>query len=148
MAGFPGRQIIVEHCAFSDAMAVRRAVFVVEQQIDEGIEIDAFEGSSRHYIARRNGETVGAARMRGYGAGTVKIERMAVLAAHRRRGVGRALLAKMEADAVVDGAREAVLHAQDHALGFYERCGYRAEGVGFEEAGIPHHKMRKVFRSS
>ena len=41
------------------------------------------------------------------------------------------------------GKMEIVLHAQDHALGFYERCGYEVEGDGFEEAGIPHHKMRK-----
>jgi predicted GNAT family N-acyltransferase len=137
-------ETFVAHCAFSEAMAIRRAVFVVEQKIDESIEIDAFDENCVHYIATRDGVAVGAARMRAYGAGTVKIERMAVLAEHRGGGVGRALLAQMEADAAKDGAREAVLHAQDHALGFYERCGYRAEGPGFEEAGIPHHKMRKA----
>jgi predicted GNAT family N-acyltransferase len=145
MAGLSKRdEVLVAPCGFPEAMTIRRAVFVVEQRIDEAIEIDAFDENCRHYIARQNGEAIGAARMRDYGADTVKIERMAVLAAHRRTGVGRALLARMEADAAVEGAREAVLHAQDHALGFYERCGYRTEGVGFEEAGIPHHKMRKT----
>jgi predicted GNAT family N-acyltransferase len=137
-------EIIVELCDFAAAMAIRRAVFVAEQNIDETIEIDAFDENCRHYVARRNGVAVGAARMRDHGGGAVKIERMAVLAEHRRGGVGRALLARMEADAAAQGAGEAVLHAQDHALGFYERCGYRTEGPGFEEAGIPHHKMRKV----
>jgi predicted GNAT family N-acyltransferase len=68
-------------------------------------------------------------------------------APHRRAGVGRALLERMEADAA-EGATAIVLHAQDRALAFYARCGYRVEGEGFEEAGIPHHRMRKTLDES
>ncbi|MGX1638627.1 GNAT family N-acetyltransferase, partial [Streptomyces albidoflavus] len=35
------------------------------------------------------------------------------------------------------------LHAQTHALGFYERLGYQAYGPEFEDAGIPHRAMRR-----
>ncbi|MYS54571.1 GNAT family N-acetyltransferase, partial [Streptomyces sp. SID6013] len=49
---------------------------------------------------------------------------------------------------VEDAARErgltAVdLHAQTHALGFYERLGYQAYGPEFPDAGIPHRAMRR-----
>jgi len=137
-------ELIVESADLAQALAIRRAVFIVEQGIDEEIEIDAFDENCRHYVARRHGVAVGAARQRPYGAGVAKIERMAVLAPHRRAGVGRALLERMEADAARDGATAIVLHAQDRALAFYARCGYRVEGEGFEEAGIPHHRMRKT----
>jgi predicted GNAT family N-acyltransferase len=33
------------------------------------------------------------------------------------------------------------LHAQSHAIGFYERFGFTAVGVEFDEAGIPHRLM-------
>ena len=36
------------------------------------------------------------------------------------------------------------LHAQTHALGFYERLGYVAYGPEFPDAGMPHRAMRKA----
>ena len=36
------------------------------------------------------------------------------------------------------------LHAQTHALGFYERLGYTAYGAEFPEAGIAHRAMRRA----
>jgi predicted GNAT family N-acyltransferase len=38
-----------------------------------------------------------------------------------------------------------VLHAQTRAAPFYARYGFVAEGEVFEEAGIPHIRMRRVF---
>jgi predicted GNAT family N-acyltransferase len=39
---------------------------------------------------------------------------------------------------------EVFLHAQVQALPFYEKAGFRAEGEVFDEAGIPHRRMRKA----
>lgn len=36
------------------------------------------------------------------------------------------------------------LHAQTHALGFYEKLGYEAYGPEFPDAGIPHRAMRRT----
>lgn len=145
MSGIPGRkEIVINAGDLAAAREIRRQVFIAEQGVSEAEEMDNLDGQCRHYVARVAGTPAGTARLRAYGAGVAKLERMAVLAAHRRSGVGRALLARIEADAAADGTREIVLHAQDHALGFYGRCGYAAEGDGFEEAGIPHHRMRKV----
>jgi len=137
-------QILVSAGDLLAARAIRRIVFIGEQGVAEAEEMDALDGECRHYVARIAGAAVGTARLRPYGAGVAKLERMAVLAPHRKCGVGRALLSRIEIDAAAEGLREIVLHAQDHALGFYGRCGYRVEGDGFMEAGIPHHRMRKT----
>ena len=55
-------------------------------------------------------------------------------------GVGAALMTYIER--AVPG-RDFVLDAQMHALAFYERLGYVAEGDVFMDAGIPHRHMRK-----
>ena len=141
-------QILVETGDLSAARTIRRIVFIVEQGVAESEEMDALDGECRHYVARIAGAAVGTARLRPYGTGVAKLERMAVLASHRKRGVGGALLMHIELDAAAEGMREIVLHAQDHALGFYGRCGYTVEDDGFTEAGIPHHRMRKTLFSS
>jgi predicted GNAT family N-acyltransferase len=33
------------------------------------------------------------------------------------------------------------LHAQEHAMNFYQKYGFEAQGDRFYEAGIPHFKM-------
>ena len=40
------------------------------------------------------------------------------------------------------GFTEAVLHAQTHAIPFYEKQGFMVSGPQFMEAGIPHRVMR------
>jgi predicted GNAT family N-acyltransferase len=55
-----------------------------------------------------------------------------------------AVLDALVALAAVRGLESLVLHAQTQALGFYERCGFLAEGGEFVEANIPHFKMRRV----
>jgi predicted GNAT family N-acyltransferase len=39
---------------------------------------------------------------------------------------------------------QVVLNAQTHALGFYQRHGFVAEGGVFLDAGIEHRRMRRV----
>jgi predicted GNAT family N-acyltransferase len=39
------------------------------------------------------------------------------------------------------GDREAMLHAQASAVGFYRRGGWRTRGLPFREAGIEHQEM-------
>ena len=56
----------------------------------------------------------------------------------------RALVAHLEAELRDRGLREVVLHARDHAIGFYARLGYAPFGEPYEEVGIPHRNMRKT----
>lgn len=120
---------------------IRRAVFVVEQQVPEVEEWDGKDDESRHVIALSgDGLALGTGRLLPDG----RIGRMAVLKAWRGRGVGSALLRELIAIAGECGFRETRLHAQTHALAFYRKHGYVALGEEFMEAGIPHYEMCRV----
>lgn len=135
-----------------DAFAVRRAVFVDEQDVDEDLEWDDWDDAEEttHFVAYAGDgteEPVGAARLRPKDpeAGDVgKVERVAVLAAAREDGVGRALMDALEAHGRDRGFERFLLHSQTHAAGFYASLGYERRGEPFEEAGIPHVEMDKV----
>lgn len=109
----------------------------------EALEWDGEDAAAQHWLALREGLPVGTARMLRNG----HIGRMAVLMEGRRSGVGSALLAAAVEHARSAGLREVYLHAQLHALSFYERQGFVAEGPEFLDAGIPHRTMRLVLRA-
>lgn len=119
--------------------AIRKQVFVVEQQVDPEEEYDEFEASARHFLLLAAGEGVATGRFRSTEKGW-KIERMAVLKSARGHGYGARLLAYMLQHIPQDG-RPCYLHAQEHALAFYQKAGFVAEGDRFFEANIPHFKM-------
>jgi ElaA protein len=56
--------------------------------------------------------------------------------------VGAALVDQAVASLPPDG--ECYVHAQQSALGFWERMGFVAEGAPFHEAGIPHRFMLRT----
>ena len=125
------------------ARPVRFEVFVREQRVPVELEWDEFDATSEHAVARtEDGTVVGTARLVPAGPGECRIGRMAVLAAHRGRGVGAAMLEALLQRARDRGDRLAVLHAQLHAADFYRRFGFQPHGPEFEEAGIPHVEMR------
>jgi predicted GNAT family N-acyltransferase len=126
------------------AFAIRRAVFVQEQGVDEALEFDAHDDEARHLLALRARAPVGTLRLRQLDRGhAVKIERVAVLPQARGARVGQALVEAALALAEAGGAREARLHAQVVAQGFYARLAFVASGPVFEEDGIPHIAMRR-----
>jgi predicted GNAT family N-acyltransferase len=125
------------------AFAIRRRVFVEEQGVGAALEFDARDGRARHLLACVDGAPAGTLRLRLLEAGSVaKIERVAVLAAWRRRQVGRALMLAALDLARAQGAREVRLHAQTAVQAFYAGLGFAAVGNVFEEDGIPHIEMR------
>jgi predicted GNAT family N-acyltransferase len=133
--------------------AVRKEVFVVEQQVPEDLEYDAYDADAVHVLAvREDGVPIGAGRLLNGEAAAVKtggdsgvgsLGRLAVLKSARGLGVGIALVRGIEDAARARGLTAVDLHAQTHALGFYERLGYVAYGPEYLEAGIPHQAMRR-----
>ncbi|WP_136687938.1 GNAT family N-acetyltransferase [Halorhabdus amylolytica] len=126
-----------------DAYDVRFAVFVEEQGVDPDIEIDEHDEVATHFVAYADDEPVGAARLREPEAGVGKIERLAVLPAHREEGLGRQLMDVVEREAERWGLQRLTLHGQLRVADFYEHLGYEQVSDEFEEAGIPHVEMEK-----
>lgn len=117
--------------------AVRRRVFIEEQGVPEALEWEARDDRCDWFTASVGDRVVGIARLTPEG----QIGRMAVLPAWRGRGLGSALVQRVVEHARAKGLRTVWLHAQVHALPFYARLGFRAEGEVFMEAGIPHRRM-------
>ncbi|MEU6095495.1 GNAT family N-acetyltransferase [Streptomyces sp. NPDC047079] len=133
--------------------AVRKEVFVREQGVPEDIEYDAYDAGALHVLAiRRDGVPLGTGRLLHGEAAAAKtggdpsvgsLGRLAVTREARGVGVGAALVRAIEDAARARGLTAVDLHAQTHALGFYERLGYAAYGPEFPDAGIPHRAMRR-----
>ncbi|WP_420033185.1 GNAT family N-acetyltransferase [Streptomyces sp. cg28] len=133
--------------------AVRRDVFVTEQGVPQELEYDAYDTDAVHVLAvREDGTPLGTGRLLTGEAAAVKnggaedvgaLGRLAVAKTARGLGVGAALVGAIEGAARDRGLSAVDLHAQTHALGFYERLGYEAYGPEFPDAGIPHRAMRK-----
>lgn len=125
--------------------ALRHEVFVVGQDVPEDMERDAFDDAALHAAARVGGVLVGTGRLLAPGvvAEDATIGRLAVTASARGRGVGAAVLDLLESLARERGWPVVELHAQTHALGFYDRAGYVPFGGVYDEAGIEHQSMRK-----
>ena len=118
--------------------SIREAVFVVEQNVPADLEWDGVDQDCVHVIAYTNDRSaVGTGRLLRDG----HIGRLAVLAPWRGRGAGSSLLLKLIAIARRHGIDSIALNAQTHALAFYKRFGFVAEGEEFDDAGIAHRQM-------
>lgn len=122
-----------------EVFEIRRTVFVLEQNVDPQEEYDTFEGTSTHLLAKYKGVAAGVCRFRATENG-VKLERFAVLPKYRNKGIGAALV-KECLQMVPENAPLIYLHAQLHAVPFYEKLGFECTGPQFSEAGIEHFKM-------
>lgn len=121
--------------------ALRRTVFIEEQGVAEADEIDDQDDAAIHLLATDDGRPLGSARLLVMGD-TVKVGRVCVLAPARGTGLGAALMrAAVDQARTLPGITHVKLGAQTHALGFYERLGFRPYGDIFDDAGIPHRMM-------
>ncbi|MFJ5924157.1 GNAT family N-acetyltransferase [Kitasatospora sp. NPDC092948] len=134
--------------------AVRRAVFVEEQEIPAELEYDEYDATSLHLLAvDEDGAPLGTARLisgpealaiTGGIQDRVLLGRLAVVPAARGTGLGVRLVRAVEDLGRERGAKELELHAQVRAMGFYERLGYAAHGPEYDDAGIAHRTMTRA----
>ena len=71
----------------------------------------------------------------------MRIGRMLTL--ERNKGYGKYLMEKMAIYALNEGAHTLRIHAQTHAVPFYEKLGFYTVGDIFMEADIPHVLMER-----
>lgn len=128
---------------FDIIFAIRKKVFVIEQEVDPADEYDEFEKSSRHFLAKMGAVPAGTARWR-YTEKGVKLERFAVLKEVRRNGVGQALVKAVVEDIAAQPeakGKKLYMHAQLDAIPLYAKFGFKQVGELFEECSILHYKM-------
>ena len=96
--------------------------------------------------ATTTGCRYGIGRIHFLGVHEAQIRYMAVEESYRGRGVGKAVLARLEEIASTRGVVRIILNAREGALPFYARSGYRVLGMGHTLFGcIRHVRMEKRF---
>ncbi len=124
--------------------ALRRVVFIDEQNVDADEEWDGRDEDAVHAVALLEDEVVGTGRLlMDEGNETCRIGRMAVRQDLRRHRIGDRILVTLEEAARERGFVEALLHAQTYVKDFYAQAGYTEQGDVFMEAGIEHVAMTK-----
>ncbi|WP_291291487.1 GNAT family N-acetyltransferase [Enterococcus sp.] len=129
---------------YLDSLKIRNDVFVKEQGVPLSLEIDQDEANAVHFVLyNEQKEATATLRLLPIDGQTLKLQRMAVPAAHRKKGLGRILIEGAEDFARKQGYQTIVLGAQLTAKGFYLSLGYQPEGEVFLDADMPHIKMSK-----
>lgn len=132
-----------------EALAIRARVFVDEQHVPPDEEVDGYDSGPAtsthavHVLGRVDGAPIATGRLllEPHAGRLPHIGRVAVLAPHRGRGYGTAIMDALHAEARTRGFLGVTLAAQTHAVPFYARLGYVAHGPLFIDAGIEHRQM-------
>ncbi len=140
---------VVTQADMDDALSVRRAVFIEEQQVSEEEEIDEHDrdggwlGDVVQMTGYLDGRPVVTGRLMPDSSpdADAHIGRVAVLEELRGRGYGKQLMFALHDEGRKRGYRRLRLGAQLHAIPFYESLGYVAQGDIFLDAGIEHRRM-------
>ena len=126
---------------------IRYLVFQIEQGVDPTLEFDGRDEESEHLLASLNQKAVATVRLRLLNPTTLKVERFAVLKEFRGQGIGDRLMQCVLEWAAQRQITCIQMNAQQAVQGFYEKFGFEPDGNVFEEAGIPHIRMRKLLHS-
>ena len=106
---------------------------------------DLVEPSGLLLLARVGGEAVGAGAVKFHGSSPAELKRMWVSSAARGLGIGRRLLAELEAQATAHGASAARLETNrslTDAIRLYRSAGY-VEVPAFNDEPYAHHWFQK-----
>jgi len=122
-------------------LELRREVFIVEQNVPEDVERDAYDATATHVVALLDGNVVGVLRIL-FLPEHVKIGRVAVARSARGKGIAMRLMNFAMALARARGETRFYLTAQIDKLALYEKLGFVAFGEEFEDGGMPHLAMK------
>ena len=142
-------RIIPAQNRIADCIALRKEIFVAEQGVPVGLEVDAFDepdSGCTHFLLLEpdeGGSPIGTFRAYFEDAETVHLQRFCIKKAFRGRGHGREALRFIEEYYRALGAKRITFGAQCAAIPFYEKCGYTCVSGVFDDAGIPHRRMEK-----
>ena len=129
---------------YLDALSIRYAVFVDEQQVPKALEVDEDEAAAIHFVLYEEDQPLATLRLLPLSPSQVKLQRMAVQQDARQKSLGKQLILFAENYANEQGYQTITLGAQQTAIPFYEKIGYQPQGEPFMDAGIPHTTMHKT----
>jgi putative acetyltransferase len=118
------------------------ALYEPEQRHGLSIE-QVFQPNLRFFVARLGDQAVGCGAVAVFDD-YAEVKRMYTREAARGRGVGKALLGRIETEARHAGKPMLRLETgtlQAEAIGLYERCGFRACGAFGHYAELPPHRI-------
>ncbi|MGN0585895.1 MAG: GNAT family N-acetyltransferase [Oscillospiraceae bacterium] len=137
------------NCKFYDTLPdearyIREEVFVREQGFQN--EFDDTDNTALHTVVYYDNEPAAAARIfPSERDNFYTVGRIAVLPQYRNKQLGRYIMVQMEEKARGLGAEGIELSAQCRARGFYEKCGYTAEGGIYLDEFCEHiHMVKKL----
>jgi len=128
------------------AQAVRRQVFVEDQNVLPRNEFDLLDIAAEHYtfFLPDMSTAIATVRVRSEEENSVAIERLAVLYEYRHHGYGRSLLKLAEGDLRIKEVDLARIEAPFYTRGFFEKLGFTGIGGPYEVTG-DKVKMLKMF---
>lgn len=123
---------------------IRESVFVNEQGFQN--EFDDIDAIAQHIVLYSDEEPIGCGRVYPDKNDPTlwHLGRLAILKPYRKCGYGSVIIAALEAKAQDFGATMIQLSAQEHAIPFYERCGYEVCGTSYLDEHVPHRDMKKA----
>ena len=131
-------KIVKSHSEKELVLSIRKDVFIRGLNIPEYLEIDKNEDMATYVLAYVKNKPVGTARWRKTKKG-IKLERFAVLEKYRSNGIGskmtKFILKNLKENQLI------YLYAQDSAIKFYKKLGFKSIGNLFKEVGINHQEM-------
>lgn len=132
-----------------DLMALRSAVFVVEQDCVYQ-DLDYKDQKAIHVLGYENKLLVAYTRLFGLGDyfKNASIGRVIVTPAFRSKQLGHTIMkASILALQERYDMHQIEISAQSYLERFYETHGFKAEGAEYLEDGIPHKKMIKIINN-
>jgi len=123
-----------------EILKARFSVFYTEQGC-RYLDMDDIDYIATHLALVQKGHVIAYARLfRDTKTNTWYIGRM--LTTVRSKGYGKSIMTQAIEEAKRQGAQTLLLHAQTHAVPFYEAFGFAAFGNIFSEADMPHIAMK------
>ena len=124
--------------------AIRHAVFVEEQAIFRGSDRDERDDDPATIKVLGVGAGIAGGAVRLYPLeerGLWRGDRLAVLPAFRRHGLGAPLVRFAVRTAMEHGGRVMVAFIQPQNVGFFRKLGWRPAGDPGDHVGLPHQRM-------
>jgi predicted GNAT family N-acyltransferase len=136
---------IIDHGTIEYQQMVKLRDDVLRKPLGLGFDQQELEGEKENMLigAFDDDDLLGCCMLVEEKPGTVRLRQMAVLNDVQGKGIGRALMNFAEILARDGGYKILSMHARKHAVGFYEKMGYRVAGDEFMEVTIPHYLMEK-----